>query len=255
MITKDELRRRVLIAKYPRRGDAKVHEAPDHNPLILEDCPTCRGTGHKGIDENGQASLWECPICKGSGITGNLGPYFTNDEPIISVGLNSYGWITCPLCNFRFSPRDKHAWSGLRHFGCGQRLVIAPVDIAIDSSLRETLAFWEDGLLARGEMEDRLFELVIKTDIDKVLARLPQPWHDAVLKNLQSWAEDEDREPITIFGGIYKYEMEPDPAKAAEMKREVQEEQAADTKHLKEIVIPMIRDWWIKRRNADHGGG
>ncbi|HRI71001.1 MAG TPA: hypothetical protein PK156_42510, partial [Polyangium sp.] len=129
--------------------------------------------------------------------------------------------------------------------------IVDSIDCDIIAGVREVVAFWDDGMLARGEVEDRFFELATKTDIDKVLARLPAPWHDAVLAHLQWWAEAGDSEPITIFGGIYTHETEPDPMKAAEMKREVKDQHAAEAKHFKEFVLPAIRNWWAKRKNAD----
>lgn len=254
MITKDELRRRVRIAKYPRRNAALVPDAPDHNPLILEDCPGCHGSGRICIEENGSASQWECPTCGGTGITDNVVHYFDNNEPIRFVCLNSYGWVTCPYCNFTFSPSDKDAWSGLRHFRCGQRLEIVSVDKLIVEGIQKILAYWDDGLLTRGEIEDRLIELATRTDIDKFLAKLPAPWHDLVLAQLQRLAESESDEFITIFGGIYSNELMSDPEKAAELKRELKEQQALEAEQFKNIVLPMIRNWWAKRKNERTDG-
>src|SRR5262245_20144393 len=60
MITKAEIQRRLLVAKYPRRGMADLRSAPDHNPLVLEHCPTCHGSGRRCEWEPGEATLWEC---------------------------------------------------------------------------------------------------------------------------------------------------------------------------------------------------
>ena len=130
MVTKEELRRRVRLAKYPRRSAAAavVHKAPEHNPLVLEDCVTCHGSGDGCVEEGGKAVLAECRDCSGTGVTDALVPYFTNDAPPCFVSPGGDSWVTCPCCRFRFSPRDKRVWSGLRHFRCGQRLLLEPAE-------------------------------------------------------------------------------------------------------------------------------
>lgn len=130
-MTKEELRRRVRLAKYPRRGAAIVHSAPEHNPLVLEDCAACHGSGHRCVEESGMAVLSECQACSGGGITERVVPYFDNDAPSSPVRLGDDGWVTCPCCSHRFSPEDANAWSGLRHFRCGQRLLLEPAEAFI----------------------------------------------------------------------------------------------------------------------------
>lgn len=124
MVTKDELKRRVRLAKYRRRGAAVFEGVPDHNPLILEDCHTCHGRGRCCEETTGCAVLTECPDCAGSGTTGEVVRYFANDAPSQTVRLGADGWLTCPCCGRRFSPRDRNVWTGLRHIRCGQRLVL-----------------------------------------------------------------------------------------------------------------------------------
>lgn len=126
MITKAEIQRRLLVAKYPRRADADLRSAPDHNPLVLEDCPTCRGSGHKCEMEPGIATLLECPDCNGEGTTYALVPRFANDNPPVGVRVGDDGWVACAHCGLRFAPTDKHRWTGLRHISCGQRLLLEP---------------------------------------------------------------------------------------------------------------------------------
>ena len=41
-----KIKRRILLAKYPRRANARFADAPDPNPLVLEDCPRCGGRGY-----------------------------------------------------------------------------------------------------------------------------------------------------------------------------------------------------------------
>jgi hypothetical protein len=135
VVTKEELRRRVRLAKFPRRAAAVVHDAPEHNPLVLEDCAACLGSGHRCVEEAGTAVLSECQACAGSGITEGIVPYFNNDAPSRPVRLGDDGWVTCPCCSYRFSPRDANAWSGLRHFRCGQRLLLEPAEALLGNSM------------------------------------------------------------------------------------------------------------------------
>jgi hypothetical protein len=127
MITKDEIQRRLLVAKYPRRAAADLRSAPDHNPLVLEDCPTCHGSGHTCEIEPGAARLLECPECHGDGTTYTIVPRFTNANPAVAVPVEDDGWVTCAHCGNRFAPTDKDRWTGLRHVSCGQRLLLEPL--------------------------------------------------------------------------------------------------------------------------------
>lgn len=119
-----ELRRRLALAKYPRRADARPSDAEDHNPLVLEACPECHGEGTQCIETAGGASMDTCPACEGVGVTGNVVRMFPNDSPALSAEARD-GWVRCPNCQRRFALKDPHRWTGLRHVGCGQRIVVA----------------------------------------------------------------------------------------------------------------------------------
>lgn len=45
-----------------------------------------------------------------------------------------------------------------------------------------------------------------------------------------------------------------DPEKAAKLKRELKEQQSLEPEQFKKIVLPMIRDWWAKRKNERTDG-
>ena len=126
MITREEMQRRLLVAKYPRRSSADLRATADHNPLVLEDCPTCHGSGHKCEMEPGVATLLECPDCHGEGTTYAVVPRFTNANPPVAIRVEDDGWVTCACCRNRFAPTDKDRWTGLRHVTCGQRLLLEP---------------------------------------------------------------------------------------------------------------------------------
>ncbi len=128
---KDEIRRRLRISKYPRRAQAVFNDENDHNPLVLEECAHCHGTGHVDIYEQGedfeQYVLEECPVCSGAGITGEVVPYFDNVAPAMDVKARDDGWAKCPRCGWRFSLSDAAVWTGLRHKRCGQKLNVGPI--------------------------------------------------------------------------------------------------------------------------------
>ncbi|HXT99748.1 MAG TPA: hypothetical protein VN903_02060 [Polyangia bacterium] len=131
MVTKEEIKRRLLVAKYPRRADADPRTAPDHNPLVLEDCPLCHGSGTRCEGGPGYAALLQCPECKGEGTTYALVPRFANANPPLAVRAGDDGWLTCPNCGLRFAPTDRDRWTGLRHVTCGQRLLLEPLPPAL----------------------------------------------------------------------------------------------------------------------------
>ena len=122
---KDEIRRRLLLAKYPRRSTARVSDAADHNPWVLDDCPRCRGRGKVCEQPRPDVeSLEECGECDGSGTNYQIVRYFENDAPVQRAARDADGWIRCPGCGHQFSTADAHAWTGLRHVRCGQRIEI-----------------------------------------------------------------------------------------------------------------------------------
>lgn len=119
--TKDAIRHRLLVSKYPRRNDAVFDDGNDHNPLILEDCPACGGSGKRCIQDSGVYALDECGACRGQGTAFDIVPHFPEDSPAIGALVDPIGWVECPGCHRRFATHDKHAWTGRRH-RCGQRI-------------------------------------------------------------------------------------------------------------------------------------
>lgn len=124
---KAEIRRRVTLLRCPRRAKAPFTDENDHNPMVLQDCPTCFGSGkvcQSRSDDDGRdvLDLTVCATCKGSGVTGEVEPYFPRDLPEASARADAAGWLTCPGCGWRFTLRDPRAWSGRRHMRCGQKI-------------------------------------------------------------------------------------------------------------------------------------
>ena len=125
------LQRRMLISRHPRRANAQFAAENEHNPLVLQDCAECRGTGKRDIpsgDIRGKHTwtLTTCSACDGLGITGELEPYFTSDEEIRLPDAD--GWLRCPGCSTVFTTRDRDRWTGYRHKSCGQRIRVSGND-------------------------------------------------------------------------------------------------------------------------------
>ena len=122
---KSEIRKRLTVAQNPRRADAQFTADNNHNPVVLQDCPTCYGTG-KTCERRGTYVITriECPTCCGDGITGETETFFTNDAPPVSATPNEHGWVKCPNCGTSFMPTDRNAWTGQRHIKCGQKISI-----------------------------------------------------------------------------------------------------------------------------------
>lgn len=129
---KQEIRKRLRLAKFPCRSDAEFSDENDHNPMVLQDCPTCRGTGENCehfLDHGGEGyTLGTCPDCGGLGVIGEIERYFKEDCQQIDIFVDSNGWLKCPKCGIRFTIRDRHRWSGRRHLTCGQKLRIKKVE-------------------------------------------------------------------------------------------------------------------------------
>lgn len=122
---KADIRRRLTLAKYPRRSRAKFTDDNDHNPMVLQDCRRCQGSGRvcRHFEHHGRQvkSREECSECDGKGVTGEVERYFTNDDPEVDAPVRNEG-TTCPTCGWRFRLSDPHAWTGRRHLRCGQKL-------------------------------------------------------------------------------------------------------------------------------------
>jgi hypothetical protein len=130
---KRELQARRRLASYPRRREAQFSEANAHNPLILQDCPACCGTGKRDHHTKlpGGGSMWElgiCADCGGAGTTGEVEPYFLTEMPEATAMSDADGWLRCPGCGIVFTTRDPRRWTGYRHMSCGQRIRISKND-------------------------------------------------------------------------------------------------------------------------------
>jgi hypothetical protein len=122
------IRRRLLEALYPRRARADFLLDPDHNPLVLEDCAPCHGTGQICREGPASALLDVCDSCEGCGWSGRLTRYFSEDSEAPRRAQLSDEWLTCPSCKRRFTVRDTQVWTGFRHIKCGARIALTPND-------------------------------------------------------------------------------------------------------------------------------
>lgn len=109
---KMQARARLLEMQYPRRASAVFASASDHNPLVLEDCPECRGTGATCVETTEKAIMDTCARCAGRGITGQIVRCVPEDSADVRAATVSGGWLSCPWCGRNFSLRDHNAWTG-----------------------------------------------------------------------------------------------------------------------------------------------
>ena len=121
------LEEKLRSSPHPPRANARFDAENDHNPLMLQDCPECGGTGKRDIRSESArgGSIWtygECSACRGTGITGDVEHYFLTDAPEVTVIPDSKGWLRCPGCGIAFTIRDPYRWTGYRHLRCGQRI-------------------------------------------------------------------------------------------------------------------------------------
>lgn len=146
---------KFYFRKLPQRKEAVLREDPRHNPLILEECPRCRGYGKESIyNEPSPERPWShalisCPECCGLGMTGNAVRYFSEDPPPVDAMTRPDGWLRCPGCSRAFCTRDEVRWTGMRHTTCGQRInLLQPPTVAADDSA-EQIRTEESGQPAR----------------------------------------------------------------------------------------------------------
>ena len=126
---KEAIRKRLRLARYPRRRAAVFSDENEHNPWVLEDCHSCQGRGTHCHERDGVASLEPCAACDGRGTSGDVVRYFDCEPswPGVEVAVDAHGWVTCPRCQRRFSTRHRDTWTGRRHLTCGQALMLVAV--------------------------------------------------------------------------------------------------------------------------------
>jgi|SRR5215475_1058408 len=123
---KEEIRRRLNIARYSNRENIVYSDENDHNPLVLEKCPACSGTGKNCRFVASENAYYTdiCEACDGERTTGNLVRQYSSDTAPIEARVNESGWVKCPGCGVGFKTTSHESWSGLRHKTCGQKILI-----------------------------------------------------------------------------------------------------------------------------------
>jgi hypothetical protein len=121
---KAAIRKRLNIARNSKRENIVFSEANDHNPIVLESCPACRGHGKVCFEGDGYAELDTCSACDGLGTTGNLVRRFRNDSAPLAARVNDFGAVCCPHCGVGFRIHSRDSWTGLRHMSCGQKIIL-----------------------------------------------------------------------------------------------------------------------------------
>ena len=129
---KQAIRKQLNIAKYTKPENIVFSDENDHNPLVLEKCPVCKGTGKncKRIKTTNEMVIVtdSCEACGGLRVTGNLVRQYSEDSSIEEARVNRDGWLKCPGCGTRFTTNSAASWSGWRHKTCGQKIRLVPQD-------------------------------------------------------------------------------------------------------------------------------
>jgi hypothetical protein len=79
-----------------------------------------------------------------------------SELPALEAQRSMLGWIKCPGCGGSFKFSDRRAWTGYRHTGCGQRLMITNVDRQAEpvwcvvAKVSDLVTFAEDGEIPSG---------------------------------------------------------------------------------------------------------
>ncbi|WP_438016839.1 hypothetical protein WMF18_39585 [Sorangium sp. So ce315] len=124
-------------------------------------------------------------------------------------------------------------------------------DATVDVCVAAVRARWDEGLITLGEAVDAHLDVAVHKGIDAVLDRLDEAFRRELLEVLEGWAlAGPSPEIIRIFGGIYSYQREPDPEKAAQMKREVEARHAEEDAYFIGVALPRIRSWWAARARS-----
>jgi hypothetical protein len=121
--------------------------------------------------------------------------------------------------------------------------------MGVAEDVQTVLARWYDGLLANGEVVDRLRNLLTATNVDEVVAAVPDEWRQRFVDHLRDVSADGPM--IRIFGGIYAYEREADPARLAAMKAEVKRKHAEEDAYFENVIRPAIRAWVARQSTRE----
>src|SRR5215467_7470901 len=122
---KQDFRNHVNMGRATDPSTIVYSDENDHNPVVLEDCPECHGTGKRCVwvgDPGSYHCGQTCPVCGGAKTTGNLVLKYQNDSPAVVAAVNEFGWTKCPGCGVNFKTTSSTSWSGLRHKTCGQKI-------------------------------------------------------------------------------------------------------------------------------------
>jgi hypothetical protein len=114
--------------------------------------------------------------------------------------------------------------------------------MAVEADVRHVIADWDEGRLARGDVLSRLIDLLTATNIDEVVAVVPDEWRQSLVDRLHDISEAEG-ELITVFGGIHSWELERDPVRRAEMQAEIERDRTAERAQFEAVILPTIRAW------------
>jgi hypothetical protein len=140
------------------------------------------------------------------------------------------------------------AGAGFRGYPWTEILKGLPEPYSIETLVQALDRYWHSGRISFGEMKGLYFDVAVSMGIEELLSRIGEPWHDEVFEELKGWAlADPAARPIHVFGGIYAYELEPDPKVREEGCRRVKANEEAEADHFVAVIRPRIDAWWRQR--------
>lgn len=112
-----------------------------------------------------------------------------------------------------------------------------------------TLESYDRGEIGNGEALFRIVAGLNRANIVEVVGALPAHWKEVLLVEFSERARVTSRDDlIDIVGGISAWEMEPDPSRQDEMRRQSQHERSLERERYWTETLPAIR-WWLQTEN------
>lgn len=118
--------------------------------------------------------------------------------------------------------------------------------LALDSALDRVSRAWDNGHLNQAEVEGALFDVAVTYGINDTLVRVTDRslcWGLMLWRYLAHVAEATEA-PFQMFGGIRRWEVEPDLQVRAELRAAAEAAERAKETHFVEVVWPKVKAWW-----------
>ena len=118
--------------------------------------------------------------------------------------------------------------------------------LALEAALDHVSNAWDSGLLSQAEVEGELFDVAVTYGINETLGRAVDRslcWGLMLFRQLVRTATATEP-PLQMFGGVRRWEIEPDPQVRAELREAAEAAERAESAHFVEVVWPKVKAWW-----------